>query len=255
MASLPRYLVDPDFPNADRDAHALSRESGRRPLTWWQRNEEVIRWVRVHPSSLDVLLPWFVDPPAEGEASDAARLRIARGTKRAYHALRKLCEQERIKYHWSLRVNPQGRPIDVYCGWACKMDTLKRHELPLTYFCRAYRDYTWIRGYRVPKDTLPDAVMIGDRERLVEFDSGEESAEQYREHMARYATDTRRLLIVAPYGDTGRMEQLIGWGEHVNHLAAYTTLDRAMRDPYGCIWVDATGKAAALKKPSEKPSG
>lgn len=231
---------------------------GRRSVRWGKRNQEVAEWIRLHPSTIASVLPWFRDLPKPGETEREEELREKHAFRRAYHAVNKLYEQGRIKYQWSIRVNAEGRPVHVYCGWACKMDTLKSHELPLTYFCRAYKDFEWVRGtsaiQRIYKETEPDAVMIGDKTRFVEYDSALEREGTYKEHMTRYKGTNTRILIVVPWFRDDRIEQLIGWGESVNHLAAYTTLDRVMATPYGQIWRDSTGKVSGLTKPSGKPS-
>jgi hypothetical protein len=228
-------------------------------LTWWDRNRQAEVWVRSHPSDVNLLLPIFgYEGPISGEMTQEQSRALRLAKARAYHAMNRLYEQGKIKYHWWQRVNREGHPIHIWCGWQVKADTLKGHELPLSYFCRAYKEFEWIRGHskiaRLYGDTLPDAVMVGEKEMLVEYDSREETEDQYRDHMKRYTKEERRLLIVAPYGGDERLRQLVAWGEAVNHLAFYTTLDRAMQDPYGSIWVNAEWKPTTLPRPSGNPS-
>jgi hypothetical protein len=246
-------------PNGHPDP-AQTKTKGRRNLTWWDRNEEVAQWVRIHPSTIDLLHDRFAAPMPGNETEPERELRLAKAKKRAYHSLRTLSRQGRIKYHWSIKVRAQGRPIDVFCGWACKMDTIKNHELPLSYFCRAYDKFEWIRGYMRMPEERPDAVGIdGDKVRWVEYDSGEESESQFREKCAALQKADhkfRTLLVVAP--TASRVRQLMKWGEFINHKAIYTTLALATLRPKGRIWFDADLNRFSLlhssEKPSEKPS-
>jgi hypothetical protein len=139
-----------------------------------------------------------------------------------------------------------GRPENVYCnGWKPKCDQL-RHELLLTDFLLEYPAADTLRGWAVNRRLRPDAEMtLGDYFYYVELDTGEESYAQVCRRQARFVGVEDYLLYV-----TMTAKRLEGLRRHahdaVKHIAMFTTLADAQRDPHGPIWIDCHGEKTAI---------
>ena len=139
-----------------------------------------------------------------------------------------------------------GRPENVYCNsWKPKYDQL-RHELLLTDFLLNYPDADVLRGWAVSRRLRPDAEMtVAGFFYYVEMDTGEQSYAQVRRRQARYSGVEDYLLYV-----TVSPKRLEGLRKNahsaVERIAMFTTLEEALRDPHGQIWIDCHGERTAI---------
>lgn len=139
-----------------------------------------------------------------------------------------------------------GRPDKIYCNsWKPKYDQL-RHELLLTDFLLNYPEGDVLRGWAVNRRLRPDAELtLGDYFYYVEMDTGEQSYTQVRRRQSRYSGVEEFLLYVTL---TARRLEGLRKNAHaaVKQIAMFTTLDEAIRDPRGQIWIDCQGERAAI---------
>lgn len=129
-------------------------------------------------------------------------------------------------------------------SWKPKSDQL-RHEVLLTDFLLGYPDAEVVRGLTVNDRIRPDAEMVlGGRKFYVELDTGEMNHSRVQQRHAAYAGVQDFLLFVTL--SAARMPRLIAGAEAVREIALFTTLEQAMREPRGEIWVDAFGIRASI---------
>jgi hypothetical protein len=139
-----------------------------------------------------------------------------------------------------------GRPERVFCnGWRPKYDQL-RHELLLTDFLLCYGEADTLRGWAVDRRLRPDAEMTLDGYFYnVELDTGEQTHAQVRRRQAAYAGTDNFLLYVTT--STKRLDGLRkNVHDAVKRIALFTTLDQAIANPRGDIWVDSEGERTAI---------
>jgi hypothetical protein len=143
-------------------------------------------------------------------------------------------------------VGDAGRPEHIFCnGWKPKYDQL-RHELLLTDFLLGYPEGDVLRGWAVNRRLRPDAELTLDGYfYFVELDTGEESLAQVRRRQARYLGTEDYVLFVTL--SPRRLEHLRQRAhEAVKGIALFTTLDEALREPRGEIWIDCQGERTSI---------
>jgi hypothetical protein len=164
----------------------------------------------------------------------------------AYRRTETLRNQGRLRLVGNIVVNDSGRPERVFCNaYKPKYDQL-RHELLLTDFLLKYPEADVLRGWAVNRRLRPDAEMtLDDYFYYVELDTGEQSYAQIRRRQARYSGVEDFLLYV-----TSTEKRRDGLRNHtheaVRSIALFTTLDAALRDPRGEIWIDCQGERTAI---------
>ena len=159
----------------------------------------------------------------------------------------KLSKRGQIRYVGSYMEKESGSPRKVFCnGWRPPVDTLP-HEIMGTRFLLKYDLDKCVRGYDVDKRTRADAeIWMGGRKYLVEIDTGKVKYRRIQARWRKYRGVEDFLLVVTSTED--RMKRVIEHSSEVAGIALFTTLDKALDDPYGVIWVDCFGKEVALPK-------
>jgi hypothetical protein len=143
-------------------------------------------------------------------------------------------------------IGDSGRPENVYCNsWKPKYDQL-RHDLLLTDFLLNYPEADVLRGWAVNRRLRPDAEMTLDGFFYhVEMDTGEQSYAQVRRRQSRYSGIKDFVLYV-----TTSPKRLDGLRKNVHDavlpIALFTTLDDALREPHGEIWIDCQGERTSI---------
>ena len=195
----------------------------------------MIAWLRSHPSTIRQISDKFF----EGRY------------KAASHCLARLRKKGRIPYLSIVPREADGRPQFQYSGWQVGNKGL--HEFLLTEFVLAYPDGTWVRGSKVSQKRKPDAEWNPGTFMNVELVTGHQSEQQFRERMDRYRGSDEPLLIVAhnvdhPDQTPQLMIRLMAWGEAVDTIALYVTLEEAKKYAWDAHWVDGGGHGTTLRQ-------
>jgi len=202
---------------------------------WWLVDKAVTSWVMTHPSTIEQVARKFF----QGRYHAAARtLRRLRKRKRA-----------RIPYLNVLHADRDGRPQYQYAGY--DVGNADEHEYLLTEFAIALPGGDWVRGPKVGK-RRPDGEWNPGVFCNVEMDTGRESEAQFRDRMDSYRGCQDPLLIVVHNADSPdqtakRVMRLMAWGEAVDRIALYVSLDEIRRKGWDAQWADGGGKAISLK--------
>ena len=166
---------------------------------------------------------------------------------KAAQVTKRLCIRKLIRYAGSVKVG--GRPEIVYCAYHVP-EHLFAHELPITDFFQALG---WPHGRRaadVDEKILPDAeLLLSGVKYLLEYDTGS----MRRHHIqARWRKYERTETVLVVTRDEERLRDLLNWSAILAERAVFTTLQKALGDPWGDIWVDLNGEAWAIEKPVEQ---
>ncbi len=145
-----------------------------------------------------------------------------------------------------------GRPLNVYSnGYYPKADNL-RHEVLLTNFLFPFFEFSKIkRGKKCDQFIQPDAEMEMDgRKYFVEMDTGSVHHPKQKRRWKRYDKVVHDFLLVVTLSEV-RMHNLIKHASAVSSVALFTTLEQAIKNPFGEIWHACDDeRRVALPKPA-----
>lgn len=196
---------------------------------WSERDDAILDRVSIHPCTPQQLMDFF---PCKTIG---------------YRRIVKLRNRKRITHRGTAMINHSGRPQDVYCNdWKPKHNNL-RHEVLLTDFLLLYPDAAIVRGYDVDRKIRPDAEMSfdnGKKHHFVELDTGHVRYNKLKERWKAYGNTKDLLLVVT--STQKRLQNLLKHSQRVAHIAVFTTLAEARKNPHGKIWIDTSGNAGSL---------
>jgi hypothetical protein len=194
----------------------------------------------------DALLLWFLlrHPSTAGML---AGIGLFPSRKKATRRLRKLERRRVVRCLGSVALK-DGRPEHVFGRGRWKSDNLL-HEVQLTRVCLKMHADELRRGAGEVDPLLrPDAELRINGERyFLEMDLGSMSyPDVIRKRFAGYRGCRDLVLWISP--TVSRMEGLRRHAGMLRDIALFTTLDQALADPHGAIWVDVNGERAALPR-------
>jgi hypothetical protein len=195
---------------------------------WRKRDDAIIQLANRHVCRSRHFFRFFTSPQA------------------SYRRIEKLRAQGFLRLIATIVLGDSGRPERIFCnGWRPKYDQL-RHELLLTDFLLAYPEADTLRGWAVDRRLRPDAEMTLDGYfYYVELDTGEQTHSQVRRRQASYAGTEDYVLYVT--SSAKRLEGLRkNVHETVKRIALFTTLEEALANPRGEIWIDSQGERTAI---------
>lgn len=173
-----------------------------------------------------------------------------------YHAsartLRRLRKRKRrrIPYLSILVRDRDGRPQYQYAGF--DVGNADEHEYLLTEFAIALKEGSWVRGPNVSKKRRADGEWTVGRLVYVEMDTGRETEAQFRDRMDSYRGCEDPLLIVVhnveyPKETAKRVLRLMAWGDVVDRIALYVSLDEIREKGWDSMCADSSGRAVPLQ--------
>ncbi len=216
--------------------HTAPTSSQHRPHTSFarERDAQILQLLESHPATAEML--------------------VERGlftTKtRAQKRLRRLVERRQVRFAGTAWLKG-GRPEHVYYRYRRPRIDALVHEVQLSRLCLRMQVDELRRGpEQVESAARPDAEFrIGGQRYLLEFDRGTMSFKQLvQTRFAKYRACPDVVLWVCQ--TLSRMEGLRKRAQLRGKTALFTTLDEAMVDPHGAIWIDVEGKRVSLPRSS-----
>jgi len=169
---------------------------------------------------------------------------------KAAEVTKRLCDRKLIRYAGSVKGG--GRPRIVYCAYHVPQH-LFGHELPISKFFAALG---WPHGRRaadVDTKILPDAeLFFNGLKYLVEHDTGSMRRSQIQARWRKIQSCDAEDTVLVITRDEHRLRDLLDWSGVLGDQAHFTTLDKALSDPYGDIWVDLDGETWAIDQRIEQ---
>lgn len=195
-----------------------------------ERDEEIERRVKIHPITAEDVFDLF--------SSKAA----------AYRRFAKLRKRKRIKKVGYARLNEDGRPQTVFCGWRPKADWME-HEILLSKFClwveREYGDEVEniLRGNEVDKKQKADAeLFLAGKHFPTEMDTGSMSSQKVKSRWNTAYRDCEDTVVVLTL-DENRRKWMIERSEAIQEIAIFGVLDDVIENG---TFVDFFGKRREL---------
>lgn len=195
-----------------------------------ERDARVCRLLESHPVTAAMLvgLRWF---PTK---------------TKALKRLRRLVKRQLIRLVGTV-CRKAGRPEHVYCRYRPKADSLL-HEVELTELCLRLAAGRIDRGPQAVDRTLrPDAELwINGQPYFLELDRGTMGYAQIQRRFRVYEATRDFALWVCSTPD--RRDDFRARAEGIRHVALFTTIADALRDPHEPIWIDYAGGRTSLPR-------